>query len=202
MPQIKNLECSRCQATLSAATPQTLCPQCKGALYVRYDLQPLRGIAARDAIAREAATSPWPGMWRYRDVLPDARPVTLGEGWTPMLPSRRFPNAFLKEEGANPTGSLQSTRALPRRHHGPSLRADANSPCLPPVTPPERWPLTPQLPASKPISSCPATFPLPTTSRAVAYGAKVTLVDGLISDCASHGRRAQGEPKAGLTFPR
>jgi threonine synthase len=108
MPRIKNLECSRCRATISAATPQTLCPHCKGALYVRYNLQPLRGIAARDAIAREAANSPWPGMWRYRSVLPDARPVTLGEGWTPMLPSRHHPNAFLKEEGTNPTGSFKA----------------------------------------------------------------------------------------------
>src|SRR5271169_2125309 len=46
MPEIKNLECSRCQATISAATPQTLCPKCKGSLYVRYDLQPLRGTPA------------------------------------------------------------------------------------------------------------------------------------------------------------
>src|ERR1700684_443114 len=107
MPPIKNLECSRCQATLSAATAQTLCPKCEGSLYVRYDLQPLRGIAAREAIASDAAKSPWPGMWRYRSVLPDAKPVTLGEGWTPMLLSKRFPGAYLKEEGANPTGTFK-----------------------------------------------------------------------------------------------
>jgi len=39
-------------------------------------------------------------MWRYKDVLPDVEPVTLGEGWTPMLPSRRYENVWLKEEGA------------------------------------------------------------------------------------------------------
>lgn len=47
-------------------------------------------------------------MWRYRDVLPAVEPVTLGEGWTPMLPSRRYANVFLKEEGANPTGTFKA----------------------------------------------------------------------------------------------
>ena len=72
MPSIKNLECSRCQHTFRRDAADAL-PQCKGPLYVRYDLQLLRGIAARDAIARDAAKSPWLGMWRYRAVLPDAR---------------------------------------------------------------------------------------------------------------------------------
>jgi threonine synthase len=47
-------------------------------------------------------------MWRYRSVLPEVQPVTLGEGWTPMLSSRRHPNLFLKEEGANPTGTFKA----------------------------------------------------------------------------------------------
>jgi hypothetical protein len=108
MPPIAKLECSRCHKFISAQTPQTLCPDCSGSLYVRYDLRPLYGIAARDKIARQAAASPWAGMWRYSSVLPDVKPVTLGEGWTPMLPSRRFPNVFLKEEGANPTSTFKA----------------------------------------------------------------------------------------------
>ena len=47
-------------------------------------------------------------MWRYRAVLPDAKPVTLGEGWSPVIRSRRYPGAYLKEEGANPTGSFKA----------------------------------------------------------------------------------------------
>jgi len=38
---------------------------------------PRRGNGSRDAIAVNAATTPWPGMWRYRAVLPDVTPVTL-----------------------------------------------------------------------------------------------------------------------------
>src|SRR6201996_4947023 len=108
MPKIKHLECSRCKKTVSADQPQTLCPECKGPLYVRYDRAHLRGVAHRDAIATEAAKHPWLGMWRYSSVLPDATPVTLGEGWTPMLTSQRHSRAFLKEEGANPTGSFKA----------------------------------------------------------------------------------------------
>src|SRR5205085_9841679 len=33
---------------------------------------------------------------------------TLGEGFTPMLPSREFPNVFIKDEGLNPTGSFKA----------------------------------------------------------------------------------------------
>src|SRR5271163_1199851 len=183
MPPINNLECSRCQATVSAATPQTLCPQCKGSLYVRYDLQSLHGIAARDAIARDAAKSPWPGMWRYRSVLPDARPVTLGEGWTPMLPSRRHPNAFLKEEGANPTGTFKA-RGLAlavtmAKHYG--LRK---------LAVPSAGNAAGALAAYAAAADMeahifmPRDVPFANYLEAVAYGAKVTLVDGLISDCA------------------
>src|SRR5271157_1560629 len=108
MSKISHLECSRCRARLAADKPQTVCPQCAGSLYVRYDLAPLKGIAKRDQIARESSLTGWSGLWRYRCVLPDVEPVTLGEGWTPMLRSRRYPNAFLKEEGANPTGSFKA----------------------------------------------------------------------------------------------
>ena len=81
MPPIAYLECSRCHHHLSADTPQTVCPACAGSLYVRYDLDALKHTATRPACSAE------PSMWRYANVLPDADPVTLGEGWTPMLPS-------------------------------------------------------------------------------------------------------------------
>ena len=123
MPAIAYFECSRCHAQLSAAVPQTVCTACldqpAGALYVRYDLSNLRGLAARDALEKDAAST-WAGMWRYRSVLPDAKPVTLGEGWTPMLLSKRFPCAFLKEEGANPTGTFKArglALAVTMAHH-------------------------------------------------------------------------------------
>src|SRR5690348_3010649 len=114
MPKIKELECSRCKATASAETPQTVCSKCAGSLYVRYDLTPMRGAACRAQISekmaggKSATLRASAGMWRYRSVLPEVEPVTLGEGWTPMLCSKRYSNVMVKEEGANPTGSFKA----------------------------------------------------------------------------------------------
>ena len=182
MPPIKNLECSRCRKTVSAATPQTVCPQCSGSLYVRYDLQPLHGTAARDQIAQQASSSPWKGMWRYAPVLPDAEPVTLGEGWTPMLPSRRFPNVYLKEEGANPTATFKA-RGLAlavtmARHYG-----------LKKLAVPSAGNAAGALAAYAAAAGIeahifmPKDVPFANYVEATVYGANVHLVDGLISDC-------------------
>ena len=183
MPSIAHFECSKCKATVPAGTPQTLCPKCAGSLYVRYDLNPLKGTASRDAIATEAARLPWAGMWRYRSVLPNVKPVTLGEGWTPMLRSRRYPNAYLKEEGANPTGSFKA-RGLAlavtmARHYG--LRK---------LAVPSAGNAAGALAAYCAAAGIeahifvPRDVPFANYVEAVAYGAKVTLVNGLISDCA------------------
>ena len=53
-------------------------------------------------------------MWRYREVLPAAEPVTLGEGGTPLLWVQRaarelgVERLWVKEEGCNPTGSFKA----------------------------------------------------------------------------------------------
>ncbi len=190
MPKISHLECSRCHAHFSAEKPQTVCPQCAGALYVRYDLAPLRGIAAREGIARDASNGPWSGLWRYRSVLPDVAPVTLGEGWTPMLHSRRYPGVYVKEEGANPTGSFKA-RGLAlgvtmARHYG-----------LKKLAVPSAGNAAGALAAYAAAAGIeanifmPKDVPFANYVEATMYGAKVTLVDGLISDCG----RMVAEPK-------
>ncbi|HEX2918109.1 MAG TPA: pyridoxal-phosphate dependent enzyme, partial [Edaphobacter sp.] len=109
MPSIAFLECSRCHNHVSADTPQTVCPACAGSLYVRYDMDQLKRSARREDIAAKAAASAASlGMWRYSAVLPDVTPVSLGEGWTPMIHSRRYPGLYIKEEGANPTGTFKA----------------------------------------------------------------------------------------------
>src|ERR1700726_855385 len=182
MPPIAKLECSRCRKSVSAQTPQTVCPDCSGSLYVRYDLRPLHGTAVRDKIAQQAALVPWAGMWRYSLVLPDAKPVTLGEGWTPILQSRRFPNVFLKEEGANPTSTFKA-RGLAlavtmAKHYG--LRK---------LAVPSAGNAAGALAAYAAAAGIeahifmPKDVPFANYVEAVVYGAKVNLVDGLISDC-------------------
>ena len=182
MPAIAFLECSRCHAHVSADSPQTVCPQCGAALYVRYNMDALRQSAARpDSAAADHAPSA--GMWRYASVLPDVQPVTLGEGWTPMLRSRRHDNLFLKEEANNPTGTFKarglSMAVSMARHYG-----------LKKLAVPSAGNAAGALAAYAAAAGMeahifmPRDVPMANYLEGIAYGAKVTLVDGLISDCA------------------
>jgi threonine synthase len=123
------------------------------------------------------------GMWRYADVLPAVEPVTLGEGFTPMLRSRRYPGLFLKEEAANPTGSSQarglSMAVSMARHYGLKKLALAS-------TGNEAGMLAAYAAAAQIAAYVfmPRAAPQANYLEAVAYGANVTLVDGPISDCA------------------
>ncbi|MEO7007145.1 MAG: threonine synthase [Terrimesophilobacter sp.] len=65
---------------------------------------PLPGIDTDQIDAGERS------QWRYRAALPTLpmRRVSLGEGWTPLLPSAVFGvDAFVKPEWSNPTGSFK-----------------------------------------------------------------------------------------------
>src|SRR5258708_5109954 len=102
MAKIAYMECTKCGDHISAAQPQTICPKDGGSLYVRLDLQSLKGKFTRESLRGRVAS-----MWRYHEVLPGEKPVTLGEGFTPMLPSRENPNVFIKDEGLNPPGPFK-----------------------------------------------------------------------------------------------
>jgi len=108
MPTIAFLECSRCHAHLDAAAPQTACTACAGRFMFAMICLPQPGRRNATEWANSDQDSCWTGMWRYAQVLPSVEPVTLGEGWTPMLRSRRNANVWLKEEGANPTGTFKA----------------------------------------------------------------------------------------------
>src|SRR5271170_5060540 len=184
MAQIASLECSRCHHHVSAETPQTVCPLCSGSLYVRYDLDKLKKTTRREDIAPRAAASPASlGMWRYCSVLPDVTPATLGEGWTPMIHSKRYPGLFIKEEGANPTGTFKARglglAVTMAKHYGlqhlavPSAGNAAGALAA--------------YAAAAGIAAhifMPQDVPLANYLEGIVYGADVTMVEGLISDCA------------------
>lgn len=151
---------------------------------MRYDMAELRRTASREDIQARAAAAPASlGMWRYASVLPSAEPVTLGEGFTPMVRSRRYSNVFLKEEAANPTGTFKarglSMAITMARHYG-----------LTRLAAPSAGNAAGALAAYAAAAGIeayifmPRDVPLANYLEAVAYGANVTLVDGLISDCA------------------
>ncbi len=81
-------------------------------LWVRYDLAAVRAAVSPGALAGRP-----PSLWRYRELLPlplDAEPVTLGEGLTPLLPCPRLGEVlglrrlYFKDESQLPTGSFKS----------------------------------------------------------------------------------------------
>jgi len=195
--RITYLECTRCGEHLPADRPQNVCPKDGGVLYVRYDLASLKGKLRREDLSGLVTS-----MWRYAEVLPDAKPVTLGEGFTPMLPSlcgggalprqdgaeprhtsREFANVFIKDEGLNPTGSFKargmSAAVTMARHYG-----------LKKLAAPSAGNAGGALAAYAAAAGIeahifmPKDVPMANRMECDYYGAHVTLVDGLISDCA------------------
>ncbi|MFB3814362.1 MAG: threonine synthase [Terriglobales bacterium] len=188
MAKISFLECTRCGEPLGADEPRTVCPKCTGSLNVRYDMLALRKTTSRAPLATRPAS-----MWRYSDVLPDADPVTLGEGFTPMLRSRENPNVLIKEEGLNPTGSFKARglcmAVTMARAYG-----------LKKLAIPSAGNAASALAAYAAAAGIeahifvPKDVPQANLVECQTYGAHVTLVDGLISDCARLlGERKQAE---------
>src|ERR1019366_1581762 len=184
MPKATRLECSLCKQTYPADQVANLCT-CGGPLLVRFDLNTLRHRWPRRAVAGGPSN-----MWRYAPILPpaDASIVTLGDGWTPLVRTRRLgarlgaDSLWVKDEGLNPTGSFQARGlscavsmcaelgvkkvAIPSAGNAASAMA--------------------AYAAAAGIESyifMPRDVPQANFLECKAYGARVTLVDGLISDC-------------------
>lgn len=175
--RISYLECTRCGEHFSVDRPHSICPKDGGVLYVRYDLASLKGKLRREDLSGRVAS-----MWRYSEVLPDTKPVTLGEGFTPMLASREYPNVYIKDEGLNPTGSFKargmSAAVSMALHYG-----------LKKLAAPSAGNAGGALAAYAAAAGMeahiymPKDVPLANRMECDFYGAHVTLVDGLISDC-------------------
>jgi threonine synthase len=185
MPKATHLECSLCHNRLDAGVVANLCT-CGGPLLVRYDLDRIRHRWRR----REVANGP-PNMWRYAPLLPPANEsiVTLGEGWTPLIRTQRLgasigaDDLWVKDEGLNPTASFKA-RGL----------ACAVSMCVElgirAVALPSAGNAAGALAAYAAAAGIeahifmPRDVPQANYLECMAYGAHVTLVDGLIGDCA------------------
>jgi threonine synthase len=170
-------ECSKCGERLTADLARNVCPKDGGPLYVRYDMATIRQHESRESVSKGPTS-----MWRYSAVLPDAEPVSLGEGMTPMLPSRKYRNLLIKDEGLNPTGSFKargmSAALTMARHYG-----------LKKLAAPSAGNAGGALAAYAAAAGIeayvfmPKDVPLANRLEVEACGAHLTLVDGLISDC-------------------
>ena len=178
MFNIDYLECTKCGTQTRPEEPQSVCPKDGGVLYVRYDLEKLKHRFKPGFLAGRVAS-----MWRYAEVLPAAEPVSLGEGFTPLLKSREYGNAYIKDEGLNPTGSFKargmSAAVTMARAYG-----------LKKLAAPSAGNAASALAAYSAKAGIeahifmPKDVPMANRVECETYGARVTLVDGLISDCA------------------
>jgi threonine synthase len=178
--------CPRCGNHFPLSMLLNLCA-CGSPLLVRYDLKAASAACTKTALRGRAST-----LWRYRELLPlqnDANLISLGEGFTPLISAKTLARElglerlWVKEEARNPTGSFKDRGlsvaislakelgikkvAIPSAGNaGGSLSAYAARAGI------EAYVFMPKdTPAANQIEAC-------------QYGAHLTLVDGLINDCA------------------
>ena len=155
-------------------------------LFVRYDLSAMKGKFRREDLRGRVAS-----MWRYADVLHELAandaPVPLGEGFTPMLASREHANVYIKDEGLNPTGSFKA-RGMSAAVTMARFFARQSGPKK--LAVPSAGNAGGALAAYAAAAGLeayifmPKDVPLANRMESEYFGAHVTLVDGLISDCA------------------
>ncbi len=160
-----------------------LCP-CGAPLLARYDLS-----AAR-AWRRESLVGRVPTMWRYRELMPlfdGEEPVTLGEGFTPLVHATRLgarlglPRLYVKDESLNPTNSFKA-----RGQSAAVTRARALGAAV--LSVPSAGNAANAMAAYAACAGIPAKVFMPKDVKVPfireceLYGAEITLVDGLITD--------------------
>ncbi|HYL34658.1 MAG TPA: threonine synthase [Bryobacteraceae bacterium] len=185
MTTVTHLECSVCRKRRETGQIHNLC-ECGGPLLVHYDLEKTRAAWSRDAVAKGPCS-----MWRYATLLPvrdSSSVVSLGEGMTPLVRATRLgarlgaKDLWVKDEGVNPTGSFKARglscaismcRELGIRKVAVPSAGNAAS-------------ATAAYAAAAGIQAhifMPRDVPQSNYIECQAFGAHVTLVDGLISDC-------------------
>jgi threonine synthase len=155
-------------------------------LLARYDL------AAARRWSRESLLDRAPDMWRYRELMPlvdGEEPVTLGEGFTPLIHATRLgarlglDNLFVKDESLNPTNSFKA-----RGQSAAITRARALG--VTTLSVPSAGNAGNAMAAYAAKAGLEAKVFLPRDVKTPfirecrLYGADVTLVDGVITDAA------------------
>jgi threonine synthase len=181
---LTHLACTKCDRSWPTGEVRHLC-DCGGPLFACYDLE----TAARDMRPGHLALRE-PTLWRYREVLPVEDPadrLSLAEGFTPLLPTPRLgallglPHLLVKEESGNPTGSFKARGLSVAVSMARMLGATD-------VCAPSAGNAGSALAAYAAHGGLRAHVFMPADVAAVfrleteAYGAEVTVVDGLITD--------------------
>lgn len=194
---VTHLECALCGLRHEAHRLLNLCRECGKPLLVRYDLD-----RAKQSLTKESLIGRRPDLWRYREVLPvadDAKIVTLGEGWTPLLRADRLGHSvgiadlYIKDEGQNPTQSFKARGMATAVSMAKELGASK-------LAVPSAGNAAGALAAyaARGGLECfifmPRDTPLANVVECEQTGAHVTLMEGLITDCGAEvGRRKETE---------
>jgi threonine synthase len=194
---VTHLECAACGARHEARRLHNLCNECGKPLLVRYDL----GVAAR-TLTKESLRGRRADLWRYLEVLPVEREeniVSLGEGWTPLLRAERLgaslglKHLYVKDESQNPTQSFKARGMTAAISMAKELGARK-------LAVPSAGNAAGALAAYAARAGLEAHIFMPRdTPRANIVeceqtGARVTLIDGLITDCGAEvARRKEAE---------
>ena len=193
---LKRLECSACGLEHEWTRLQNLCRSCNKPLFAITDLAAASRTLTRDALlAREKS------LWRYREVLPlpgQVEPISLGEGGTPLLHASRAcgtddVDLWIKDESLNPTQSFKARGISVAVSMAKYLGATK-------LAVPSAGNAGGALAAYAARAGLEAHVFMPRdTPRANIVecrelGAHVTLIDGLITDCAAEiARRKEKE---------
>src|SRR2546430_7912199 len=184
---VTHLSCSWCGERYEPGKLHNLCHKCGKPLLVHYDLEHATVTLTRAALATRSST-----LWRYREVLPIEREeniITLGEGWTPLIHARRLGeqlgmrHLYIKDESLNPTASFKARGMAVAVSMAKELGARK-------LAVPSAGNAGGALAAYAARAGLeahvfmPRDVPMANRLECELSGAHVTLVDGLITDCA------------------
>src|SRR5438094_3971613 len=182
---LRYLECTACGLRHEWSHLQNLCTACHKPLFAIVDL-----AKAGRALTREALATREKSLCRYREVLPlpaSVEPVALGEGGTPLLRATKFADdvdLWIKDESVNPTQSFKargmSVAVSMAKHLGATKLAVPSAGNAGGAL--AAYAARARLQAH---IFMPRDTPQANIVECRELGAHVTLIDGLITDCAA-----------------
>ena len=195
---LTHLTCTSCGLRHEWKHLQNLCSACQKPLAATYDLEKIRRVLTPELLTSRREKS----LWRFRELLPlpaNTEPISLGEGGTPLLRAKRFgekrgmENLWIKDESQNPTQTFKARGMSVAVSMAKYLGATK-------LAVPSAGNAGGALAAYAARAHLEAHIFMPRdTPRANIiecreFGAHVTLIEGLITDCSAEiGKRKEAE---------
>lgn len=198
MSYLSYLICSQCKTEFDHRELQGTCPSCNKPILAVYDLEKAKSILNKNIFSQRSSD-----LWRYREILPiidEKNIISLGEGFTPLIPLHKLARKigiskiWVKDESQIPTGSFKARGLSVAVSKAYELGVKR-------VAIPSAGNAAGALAAyaARAGMECfifmPNDVPEINIIESQITGAKVTLVDGLISECGktvSNGKDEMG----------